>query len=106
MTGGDGTNFVINGSFDAPLEDWSANGTHSVSRRLESGGYLDDGPCGLISATGAGSGFQAAFRYSFPDRPEDGTRVKLSFKIRALSGESAFIARSRGLRPLPARSQA
>ena len=94
VIGGDGTNYFQNGDFDSPFDRFSATGNHVTSRRLSSGGFGDDGPCALISASGPGSGFQSALRYTFPVRPPEETRVRLSFQIKFRSGESRFIARS------------
>ncbi len=94
VVGGDGTNYFQNGDFDQPFDRWNSNGNHNTSRRLSSGGFGNDGPCGLIAATGSGSGFQSSLRYTFPERPPEGVRLRFSFQIKHRSGESQFIARS------------
>jgi hypothetical protein len=91
---GDKTNLLANGDFSAGFDGWSGTGNHSTSMAQETGGYGDGGACALVRATGPGNGFQNGLRQTLAALPGATTRVVLSLRVKPLSGESRFIARS------------
>ncbi len=87
-------NYFPDHEFDAGLGRWRGTGNHETSVAEEAGGFGDDGPCARIRSTGNGDGFQNALRVTFPERPPAETPLVLRFRMKHLSGTSAFIARS------------
>jgi len=94
VKGGDGTKFITNGGFDAGAAGWSGTGNHVASAVQPAGGFSDDGPCLRIVATGDGDGFQNAVRQTLAVQPPDGVACVLRLRIKPVSGEARFIARS------------
>lgn len=90
---GDGTSHLQGGDFGAGSEAWSATGNHGLTV-LSDGGYGDNGPCGRLQASAPGNGFQNGVRQTMATRPAPTELCVLTLRVKPLSGESMFIARS------------
>jgi hypothetical protein len=93
IKGGDGANLLVNGGFDAGLDPWSGTGNHGASGVRADGGFGDNGPCCVVRAADKGNGFQNALRQTLTTALATDVAVILSFKVKALSGNSALIGR-------------
>ena len=90
----DATDLFTNADFDEGSDGWRGTGNHEGSQHSTTAGFGDDGPCFRVRASAGGNGFQNGVRHTLSIRPSDDDRLVLTIRVKPVSGESRFIARS------------